>query len=158
MVKDFWSAPFFGQLESDVVHVRSGLEITGGIRIWLEWPVRLIVFEDDDRVGTGELTFRSGTRREKTSRNCSSRTPTCRISFSFALPISRKFFERTLVQLSLAETGADESAKETKDNREHKCKSLCHELSVSLLVGQTFCLSDYENSEAGEKSGHVANK
>src|SRR5260370_40882254 len=56
-------------------------------------------------VGTGELKFVLVNKRENTSRNCSSRMPTCLISFSLALPISRKFFERRLVQVSFAETG-----------------------------------------------------
>jgi hypothetical protein len=32
------------------------------------------------------------------------------MSFSFALPTNRKFFERTLVQVSLADAGAREAA------------------------------------------------
>src|SRR5260370_36079516 len=56
-------------------------------------------------VGTGELKFVLVNKRENTSRNCSSRMPTCLISFSLALPISRKFFGRRLVQVSFAETG-----------------------------------------------------
>src|SRR6266498_3678133 len=59
-------------------------------------------------VGTGELTLRFVNKRANTSRNCSRRTPTCRMSFSFALPSSWKFFERTLVHVSLADTGACE--------------------------------------------------
>src|SRR6185436_15698351 len=59
-------------------------------------------------VGTGESILKDVNNREKTSRNCSSRTPTCRISFSLALPSIRKFFERTLVHLSFADTGAEE--------------------------------------------------
>src|SRR2546428_1554249 len=53
-------------------------------------------------VGTGEVNLAPLNRRVKTSRNCSSRVATWRISFSPALPTSRKFFERTLVQLSFA--------------------------------------------------------
>jgi len=45
-------------------------------------------------------------KRENTSRNCSSRTPTCRIAFSLPLPTNKKFFERTLIQVSFADTGA----------------------------------------------------
>src|SRR2546425_1539568 len=55
-------------------------------------------------VGTGESKFILVNRRENTSRNCSSRMPTCLISFSLALPTNRKFFERRLVQVSLAKT------------------------------------------------------
>src|SRR5947209_756627 len=55
-------------------------------------------------VGTGESKFILVNRRENTSRNCSSRMPTCLISFSLALPTRRKFFERRLVQVSFAET------------------------------------------------------
>src|SRR5438046_8977666 len=53
-------------------------------------------------VGTGEVNLAPLNRRVKTSRNCSSRVATWRISFSLALPTSRKVFERTLVQLSFA--------------------------------------------------------
>jgi hypothetical protein len=56
-------------------------------------------------VDTGERKTTFGKSREKTSRNCSSRTPTCLISFSLAFPISRKLFERTLLQVSFEKTG-----------------------------------------------------
>jgi hypothetical protein len=55
-------------------------------------------------VGTGEVNFVRVNSRVKTSRNCSNRVPTWRISFSLALPIRKKFFDLTLTQLSLAET------------------------------------------------------
>src|ERR1700693_6212939 len=55
-------------------------------------------------VGIGVWNLAPGNKRANTSRHCSSRVATLRISFSLALPMSVKFFERTLVQLSFAWT------------------------------------------------------
>src|SRR5205809_7594594 len=55
-------------------------------------------------VGTGEVNFIPGKRRENTSRNCSRRVDTCFISFSLALPTREKLFERTLIHVSFAAT------------------------------------------------------
>ena len=35
-----------GEFERDVIHVRTRLEITCGIRIWFERTIRLVVFEN----------------------------------------------------------------------------------------------------------------
>ena len=66
-------------------------------------------------VGTGVSNLALLNRRVKTSRNCSSRVATCRISFSPALPIKVKCLELTLVQLSLPWTLAGPTR--TKTNK-----------------------------------------
>src|SRR5713101_1725579 len=53
-------------------------------------------------VGTGVSKRALGNNRVKTSRNCSRRVATLRMSFSPAFPTKRKFLVRTLVQLSFA--------------------------------------------------------
>src|SRR6188508_1724855 len=64
-------------------------------------------------VGIGGVNFILENRWVKTSRNCSRRTATCRISLSLPLPIRKKFFDWTLVQVSLATTSRDETVKKT---------------------------------------------
>jgi len=56
-------------------------------------------------VGIGEARFVLLNSSLKLSRNCSSRVPTFRISFSDALPIRKKFFERICIHSSFAAIG-----------------------------------------------------
>src|SRR5262249_44384849 len=70
-----------------------------------------------------------------TSRNCSNRVATFRISFSLAFPTSRKFFERTLVHVSLAR-----AAEGTEDIKK-KARTL---ISVRIRKwGEFICSSFY---------------
>src|SRR6185436_16659363 len=55
-------------------------------------------------VGMDVLNLIFGNSRVKTSRNCSSLSPTFLMSFSFAFPSRKKFLVRTLTQVSFADT------------------------------------------------------
>src|SRR5436305_2066915 len=68
-------------------------------------------------VGTGDWKFARGKSCVKTYRNCSSRVATCRISFSEALPTRKKFFERTLVQESIACAACAAASRHVKAKR-----------------------------------------
>ena len=84
-------------------------------------------------VGTKELVLNEVNKREKTSRNCSSRMPTFLMSFSLALPSKRKFFERTLVHVSLADTG------ELEETRPRKQKTIARIKARRFVIRFSVC-------------------
>src|SRR5689334_12440133 len=74
-----------------------------------------VLLKTTTRVGTEVLSLALGKILEKTSRNCSSLTAALRISFSPALPIRRKFFDFTLIQVSFTVADAAATAEPWKD-------------------------------------------